>query len=366
MRLVRRLACGLLVLPTSAGAQAAAAPRAAESAPADAIDRVIEAAMAEDGLPGLSLVVGRAGAVVKQAAYGEASLELHVPATLQTVYPIASATKSLSSTALFLLVAEGKFSLEDSIVELLPDLPEKWLEVTVQHLLSHTSGLPDITLEPGREPLIASSRTEALAKLRELPCAPVGTRWSYNQTNYMLVQMLVEKYGGRPFEEFVSERLFAPLGMKTALFGDADDVVPGRASMYERRDGVLRPRQSRFPGFVRAAAGVNASVEDWYRWADAWAHGRVLPRAQLERQWAPAELASGARVSLGGTGSYGCGLALDTRAGRRSAGHSGGGNAAFCYFLDEDLLIVLATNGTTDPDALIGRIAALVRAMPAK
>lgn len=129
---------------------------------------------------------------------------------------------------------------------------------------------------------------------------------------------------------------------------------------------MLRPRQSRFPGFVRAAAGVNTSVEDWYRWADAWAHGRVLPQAQLERQWAPAELASGARVSLGGTASYGCGLALDTRAGRRSAGHSGGGNAAFCYFVDEDLLIVLATNGTTDPDALIERIAAVVRSAPAR
>lgn len=110
MHLARLLACSLFVLPTSAGAQAGSAPRAAESAPADAIDRVIEAAMAADGLPGLSLVVGRAGAIVKQAAYGEASLELHVPATLQTVYPIASATKSLASTALFLLVAEGKFS----------------------------------------------------------------------------------------------------------------------------------------------------------------------------------------------------------------------------------------------------------------
>ena len=125
---------------------------------------------------------------------------------------------------------------------------------------------------------------------------------------------------------------------------------------------MLRPRQSRFPAFVRAAAGVNTSVEEWYRWADAWAHGRVLPRAQLERQWAPAELANGARVSLGGTASYGCGVALDTRPGRRSVGHSGGGNAAFCYFVDEDLLVVLATNGTTDPDQLVQRIATAVRA----
>src|SRR5262245_10858748 len=82
--------------------------------PADPIDEVIEAAMAADDLPSVAIVVGRAGTIVKQAAYGEASLELHVPATTQTVYPIASATKAITSTAVLLLVHEEKFSLEDS------------------------------------------------------------------------------------------------------------------------------------------------------------------------------------------------------------------------------------------------------------
>jgi CubicO group peptidase (beta-lactamase class C family) len=351
------LACVLVLLPSVAGSR---------QMPRDAIDRVIEAAMAEEGLPGVSLVVGRAGAIVKQAAYGEANVEQHAPATLQTVYPIASATKTMSSTAIFLLVGEGKFSLEDSIVELLPDLPDAWLEVTVRHLLTHTSGLPDIAITPGREPLIADSREEALAKLRDMPCAAAGARWSYNQTNYMLVQMLVERYGERPFETFVHERLFAPLELAATTFGDSYDDVPGRAAMYAHEDGALRPRQSRFPAFVRAAAGVNTSVEEWYRWADAWAHGRVLPQAQLEELWRPAELASGAPVRLGTTASYGCGVALDTRDGRRSAGHSGGGNAAFRYFIDEDMLVVLASNGTTDPDALVERVAAAVRSESAK
>jgi CubicO group peptidase (beta-lactamase class C family) len=354
------LACVLTVLPLSARAgQGGPAPR-------DEVDAVIEAAMTADGLPGVSLVVGRAGAIVKQAAYGDASVEPRVPATLQTVYPIASATKSISSTAIFLLVGAGKFSLEDSIVELLPDLPDAWLEVTVRHLLTHTSGLPDIAITPGREPLIAASRDEALAKLRDMPCAAAGARWSYNQTNYMLVQMLVERYGERPFETFVHERIFAPLELEATTFGDSDDDVPGRASMYERRDGVLRPRESRFPDFVRAAAGVNTTVVEWYRFADAWAHGRILPLAQLAELWRPAELASGAPVSLGTTASYGCGVALDMRNGRRSAGHSGGGNAVFRYFIDEDMLVVLASNGTTDPDALVERIAAAVRSESAK
>src|SRR6185503_14371318 len=135
------------------------------------------------------------------------------PATLETLYPIASATKAMTSTAILMLVREQKFSLDDSIIELLPDLPESWLEVTPHHLLTHTSGLPDIAVTSGREPLIAATRAEALKKLCAMPLrSAVGTRWSYNQTNYMLLLILVEKYGERPFETFVRERLFEPLG----------------------------------------------------------------------------------------------------------------------------------------------------------
>src|SRR5262249_25927029 len=208
-----------------------------------------------------------------------------------------------------------------------PELPESWLEVTPRHLLTHTSGLPDIAVDSGREPLIAATRAEALAKLRTMALAsPVGTRWSYNQTNYMLLLMLVEKFGGRPFEAFVRERIFAPLELKTATFGDSDDDIPGRAAMYEWQGGALHPRQGHFPEFVHGAAGVNISMEDWYRWADAWAHARLLPQSDLDAIWKPAELASGTRVSLGTNSSYGCGVMVETASGKRSAGHSGGGN----------------------------------------
>src|SRR5262245_41627833 len=212
-----RWACAAAVLSFFSGSSARHGPPSSasespvEAPEPDALDRLVEATMAADQLPSLALVVARAGTILKQAAYGLADLERRVPATTQTVYPLASATKTMTSTAILLLVREGKFSLEDSITELLPDLPEAWLEVTPRHLLTHTSGLPDVAVQPGREPLIASTRAEALTKLAALPlAAPVGTRWSYNQTNYLLLQMLVEAYGGRPFPTFVRERLFDP------------------------------------------------------------------------------------------------------------------------------------------------------------
>src|SRR5262249_2641302 len=110
------------------------------------------------------------------------------------------------------------------------------------------------------------------------------------------------------------------------------------------------------------AAGVNISIEDWYRWADAWAHAKLLPQSDLDAVWKPAELASGTRVSLGGGSSYGCGVMVETAPGKRSAGHSGGGNADFRYFIDEDLVIVFATNGKTEEDAFVDRLARAARA----
>ena len=162
---------------------------------ADAVDDVVATTMAADDLPSLALVVGRGGVILKQAAYGKASLELDVPATTKTVYPIASATKTFTALAIQLLVREGKFSLEDSITELLPDLPEAWLEVTPRHLLTHTSGLPDVAVEPGRAALLANTRAAALQALHTRPLDfPVGTGWAYNQTNYLLLLMLVETH----------------------------------------------------------------------------------------------------------------------------------------------------------------------------
>ena len=328
---------------------------------ADPVDAVIRRAMKEQHLPGVALMIGRRGRLIKHAEYGLASIELHVPVTAETLFPIASASKPFSSTAVFMLLARGKFTLDDPITGLLAGLPGSWADVTVRHLLTHTSGLPDIAVQPGREPLIAATREEALAKVVTMPRPfASGEKWSYNQTNYMLLLMLVEKFGGQPFAEFMGERLFKPIGLTHTVYGDADDVIDRRTSMYEYDSGVMRPRQSRFPEFVRGAAGINTTAGDLYLWADAWAHGRVLAPFELDRQWSPARLASGETVRLGKTMSYGCGLLIDTTEGRRSVGHSGGGNAAFRYFLDGDLLVVVLTNGKTNPDSLLESIAAVV------
>ena len=223
--------------------------------------------------------------------------------------------------------------------------------------------MPDIAVKPGREPLIATTRAEALTKLATMPRQfATAEKWSYNQTNYMLLLMLIEKFGGKPFQSFIQDTQFTPLGMKATVFGDSDDVVDGRASTYEYRDAAMHSSASHFPEFVRGAAGVNTNVTDWYRWVDAWAHGKVISRKALEVLWTPAKLAAGEMVHLGKTMTYGGGLLIDPTEGHRSVGHSGGGTAAFRYFIDDDMIVVVETNGKTNPDKLIEMIA---KAVPA-
>jgi CubicO group peptidase (beta-lactamase class C family) len=152
---------------------------------------------------------------VKQASYGLASIEFSAPATSATLYQIASATKSFTATAVMMLVEEGKFRTTDSITKLLPGLPGEWNAVTVRQLLSHTSGLPDLLARPGYGPLRWVTRKEALDSLPLQPMAGTpGGQWIYNQTNYLLLQDLVEKYCGESLPKFIQRRIFDPLGMK--------------------------------------------------------------------------------------------------------------------------------------------------------
>ena len=343
----------------------AAGPAPAAPAPtaADSIDALIEAEMARHAIPGLVLAVVRAGETTKLAAYGQANVELGVPTSAATLFPLASTGKSISATAILLLVQDGAIGLDQPIAELLVGLPDPWGGVTVRQLLTHTSGLPDVALEPGRPELIADSWAEALPRLAAMPLAfPPGERWAYNQTNYVLLGQVIERVSGMPFEAFIRERILDPAGMDATVYGDFLDVVPGRATSYEADDGLLRHRSSLvFPRYVRMAAGLNSNAPDMVRWIRALTRGGLLREDLRREMWTAVELADGSTFRLdGATVGYGMGWVVDDRPGRRAVGHSGGNSSAFRYFLDDDVAIVVLHNGRASPDALIDAVAGIV------
>src|SRR5262245_52963000 len=278
-----RAACFLLATSVLSASPPAAASQSAE------VDRYIKTEMEKQHIPGLSLLVARDGRIVKQSSYGLASIEFSAPATNTTLYQIASATKSFTATAVMMLVEEGKFRTTDPITKLLPGLPEKWNAVTVRQLLSHTSGLPDLLARPGYGPLRWVTRKEALDSLPLQPMAGTpGGQWIYNQTNYLLLQELVEKYCGESLPAFIQQRIFDPLGMKLTVY-DSRTVVPHYATHYEFKDGKLLRviNDAAIYPWLFSAAGIGTSAEELYRFAEALRTRKLLSPASIDEMWTP-------------------------------------------------------------------------------
>ena len=162
----------------------------------EGVDAIVQRLMAKRHIPGVSVAVVKDGKVVLAKGYGLASVELGVPATADTVYQLASVTKTFTATAIMMLAREGKLSLDDRITERLPDLPKAWHDVTVRHLLSHTSGIKSYTSvkdfhKSTRKDFARREILDLVAK-EPLEFKP-GEKWNYTNTGYFLLGMLIEK-----------------------------------------------------------------------------------------------------------------------------------------------------------------------------
>jgi CubicO group peptidase (beta-lactamase class C family) len=325
---------------------------------ARAIDDLADSVVAQRGVPGITMAVVRDGKVFHKTIRGTADMATHAPVTSSTPFQLSSTTKLFSSTAVLRLVADGKVQLDDGIGSYLADLPPAWRSVTIRQLLSHTSGLPDITRTSGELDLVADDWAQALPIVADAPFQfQPGHGWSYTQTNYALLQRLVEQVSGSSFEAFLEAHLFQPLGMHDTFFPDARRSC---AANYERnKDGHVVPRPGlAFPAYVHAAGGLCASLDDLLAWSAALEAGKVIPRALLDEARAPAKLADGSLARIAGPMSYGLGRAVDTTPGHRWAGHSGGNSTAFRHYIDDRLTVVVLHNGASDPDAIASAVAA--------
>jgi len=170
------------------------------------VDSYLHDEIAKRHIPGLALAVIRHGRIEKLSTYGYANAEFSVLVGRSTRFQVASITKEFTSVALMMLVEAGQVKLDDPIGAHLDNLPESWWGLTIRQLLNHTTGLPDIINKASES--LADTPDEAIKLLRDKPMefAP-GSQWSYNQTNYLLLQLLIERLSGMSFEKFCSASL---------------------------------------------------------------------------------------------------------------------------------------------------------------
>lgn len=317
---------------------------ATSAARADKVDEFVKAEMSKQHIPGMSLSVIRDGKVVKAKGYGLASVELKVPATRDTVFELGSITKQFTAVALMMLVEEGKVRLDEKLPTYVSGLPEAWANATVRHLLTHTSGIKGYTEVPNFQKITVNdaSPEEVIKTVADYPLQfQPGEKWAYSNTGYYLLGRIIEKASGKPYAEFLQERIFRPLRMDATRVNDLHDVIQNRAQGYSRQKGALRNGDTISMTWPYAAGAIVSTVTDLAKWDAALSTEKLLKKATLEQMWTPAKLNDGKPAE------YGFGWAIKTVAGRRMIGH-GGGIPGFATdmsrFVDDRLTVIVLTN----------------------
>jgi CubicO group peptidase (beta-lactamase class C family) len=290
-----------------------------------------------------------------------------------TGFPLASVTKEFTASAILSLVEKGQLSLDEPVRNLLPEVPETWSGITVRHCLAHASGLPDAITDDVNFSLLSDSRDGLLQKVFRLPSNPPGRKAVYNQTGYLLLDMILQRVTGRAVDAYVREEFFDRLGMSGANYGDSWEIIHRRSELYTAgvpgadrtklsiRDGrpVLSPdRVHRYgmkviPSFLFAASGSNASLLDLVKWDAAFWAGRILKRTTVD------EMATPFTLNDGKAGTWGLGLMAGVMGEYRTAASGGGAAVWLLRVPAKRLTVIVLTNlQGSSPQTLAAGIAA--------
>jgi CubicO group peptidase (beta-lactamase class C family) len=324
---------------------------------ADQIDRYVEARMKRDNVPGASIAVVRDGKVIKARGYGVADVELNVPATEHTVYQWASVSKQFTAAAIVLLAEDGKLKLNDLVSRYYTNAPAVWSNVTVRHLLTHTSGIKSYTSLPGFFRTLRKDYApeELLDLVRNEPFdfAP-GERWSYNNTGYFVLGLIIENVSGKSYGDFVEERIFGPLGMKTARLNHQFEIIPNRATGYAIRSNVVLRSEFVSPSQPYAAGALMGTVLDLAKWDAALYTDKPFSASTREQMWTPVKLNDGK------THPYGFGWMLGELRGHPFVAHGGGIHGFSTYiarFVEDKLTVIVLMNAGDDAGSVAHGIA---------
>jgi len=318
------------------------------------VDSLAEATLTGGPVASLSIGLRRGDDVLMVKAYGLADIEHDVPATGETVYRIGSLTKQFTAAAVMQLVEAGKIGLDDPITDYLPDYPTQGYDVTIRHLLQHTSGIKSYTGLEAWRPKVPLDLTDeelvALFKDEPFDFAP-GEKFLYNNSGYYLLGMIIEQASGESYREYMQTHLFQPQGMTGSSYCDERPIIPGRAEGYVAQDGELlndAPLSMNQPG---AAGALCSTTWDLLAWTADLREGEVVSEESYHLMTTKGVLNDESETG------YGFGLAINSLEGHDRVAHGGGingFNTAMAHYPGADLDVIVLSN-TEGPHA--GRVA---------
>ena len=338
----------------------------------------------QDDDPGAAVLVKRDGKILFEKGYGVRELRTRAKIGPQTNFRLASFTKQFTAMAIMLFVHDGKLRYDNRLTDIFPDFPAYGKSITIRHLLTHTSGLPDyedlMEKEEKAKGLLWSSdhqiqEGEVLSLLEKESAgkfAP-GTNWAYSNSAYVVLGLIVAKVSGIPYRDFLQQRIFTPAGMKHSIvYQKGINEVVERAFGHSKENGKLLETDQSSTSATLGDGGIYSNLEDLAKWDEALQKHTLLSEAEMLAALTPVKLADGSEphwpsepdgdnLNPGKPVSYGFGWFLDPYKGHSRIWHTGstmGFRTVIQRFTADRLTIVILCNRTDlDPKWLAERVA---------
>jgi CubicO group peptidase (beta-lactamase class C family) len=345
MRLIRARLMPLLAaccLASACATDASAPPAAVQEAGSrelqSNVDAYMQAAVRHAQFSG-SILIARDGVPLVSRGYGMANYELGAPNTPQTVFRIASLTKQFTATAIMQLQERGRLDINDPICRYLDNCPQAWAPISIRHLLTHTSGIPNFSSQPDWDEVTSVQRQTRLGFVnvfRDLPLlfAP-GEGFRYSNSGYYLLGLIVERASGKSYGDYLQENIFTPLGMANTRLYDGRALLANRASGYDWSGNTFVVPEYANETTAFANGGLVSTTHDLLRWDQALYTEQLLPRRALDEMFTPVRE------------RYGYGWLIGDWFGRQTYAHSGsfqGFSAFIARMPSERLTIIVLSN----------------------
>jgi CubicO group peptidase (beta-lactamase class C family) len=298
--------------------------------------------------PGVSVLIARNGQILYQKGFGYADVGNRVPVTTDTKFRIGSITKQFIASAILRMQEEGKLSVEDKLSKYVPGFP-RGDEVTIRHLLNHTSGIRSYTGRPGFLKYVTMPVSPA-ALVDTIKSYPYdfnpGDRYLYNNSGFFLLGYIIEKISGKSLADYLNENLFKPLGMNNTGVYTTTRLLDNEAYGYDRDSVNIVKALNWDMTWAGGAGSLYSTVQDLYAWNEAVFNGKVLSAESMKAAFTPSVLNSGEKID------YGYGWSLSDYRGYKFISH-GGGLHGFLSFItrqpEEKTTVVVLCNSTQPP-----------------
>lgn len=320
----------------------------------------------EPAAPGCVVLVAKKGEIVYNKAFGAANIELNVPLRTDMVFRIGSVTKQFTAVAILQLVEQGKLSLQDSIQKYIKDYPSKGHIITIEHLLTHTSGIKDYLQINYSSPFLERwdfTPKQLIDSFKNVPMefAP-GAKFSYSNSGYALLGYIIEKVSGMYFQDYMQQNLFKPLGLSNTFCDNAGSIIPKRVNGYVKEVQGYKNADYWSMTVAYSAGSMVSCVEDLLKWHTALHSYKILKKETLDKAFTSFMLKDGTPAE------YGYGWFLKQVNGTRSIAHGGaisGFRSNALYYPAEDVFIAVLFNcGCARVDELSLAISGLALGRP--